>query len=345
MKERLIARWDELRRQHWWLEHLVRAWQRYKKNNGDYFAAAITYFSFLALFPTILLGVSITGYVLQHDQSLQTQLYTKIEHGLPGGFGTTVKQAVSNAISARAGVGVVGLLGLAYTGLGWIANLRAAIIAVWGQTPAKIAFVKAKLLDSAVLAGLGLGVVLSVGLTAVGTALTDQVTRKLSIPGGTVLVTLFGLLLPVAGDMLVFGLVLIRLPKAKVPRPILIRTVMLASIGFEILKVIGTFYIARVAKSPAFGVLGGIIGILVWIDLVSRFILYCASWAATASSPGAESTASSAVDVAIPADAPVTRSAAASPLTVAASLVGIGFTVGAGSVGLLRRRLRSAGDG
>ena len=59
------------------------------------------------------------------------------------------------------------------TGLGWIGNLRAAIDAVWGLgPPPKRNFVVAKVVNLLVLAGLGLGLLVSLGVTAVGTSLT-----------------------------------------------------------------------------------------------------------------------------------------------------------------------------
>jgi membrane protein len=341
VKEKLSARWGALRERYWWLDHVVRAYQTYKKNHGDFFAAAITYFSFLALFPAILLGVSIAGFVLQHDQSLQDRLFTNIEKNLPGSFGTTVHDAITQAISARTGVGIVGLVGLAYTGLGWVANLRAAIVGVWGQTPAKIAFVKAKALDSLVLVGLGLGVVLSVGLTAVGTTLADQITNKINVPGGSWLVSLIGLLLPVVGDMLVFSWVLVRLPKATVARPIVFRAALLASVGFEILKIVGSYYIGRVSHSATVGLFGSVIGILVWMDLVARYVLFCTAWTATATRTSTSGVTPSDIDV--PADAAGLTTGDAptrgiSPVGTAVSLIAVGFAAGVGAVGYLFRR-------
>ena len=42
-----------------WVRHLIAAWERLRVTNGNQYAAAITYFSFLAIFPLILLAVSI----------------------------------------------------------------------------------------------------------------------------------------------------------------------------------------------------------------------------------------------------------------------------------------------
>ena len=41
---------------------------------------------------------------------------------------------------SRTGLGVVGLIGVLLTGLGWIGNLRSAIDGVWGREPAKVNF-------------------------------------------------------------------------------------------------------------------------------------------------------------------------------------------------------------
>ena len=55
------------------VRHLVAAWKRMSATNGNQYAAAITYFSFLALFPLLLLAVSIAGFVLHsHPAAQQT---------------------------------------------------------------------------------------------------------------------------------------------------------------------------------------------------------------------------------------------------------------------------------
>ena len=77
-----------------WLDHLVRAYQRYKSTNGDHLAAAITYFSFLALFPLILLGISVAGFVLANNDALQQDLQELIRDNVPGDLGTQLSDSV-----------------------------------------------------------------------------------------------------------------------------------------------------------------------------------------------------------------------------------------------------------
>ena len=47
-----------------WLDHLVRAAGRYQSQRGDYYAAGITYFTVLSLFPLLMVAFAVAGFVL-----------------------------------------------------------------------------------------------------------------------------------------------------------------------------------------------------------------------------------------------------------------------------------------
>lgn len=286
LKAGVSQRWQAARAKHGWLDHVARGYGHYQNRHGDQLAAAITYFSFLALFPLILLGVSVTGFVLAASKDLQKKLFDQITKQVPGSFGDTLNSAIHTAIDQRAAVGVVGLVGVALTGLGWIDNLRTALDSLWGNDLRQQSFVARKLADALVLFGLGLGLVISVGITAGGTAAGHQLlvwTGLDGVTGAGTATALLAILLAILGNMLIYGWILIRLPDAQVSRRTAFRTSLLAAIGFEILKVLGTYYIARIASSPAYSLIGPALGVLVFINLVSRYSLFCAAWAATAS--------------------------------------------------------------
>jgi len=283
-KSAVSARWAGSKQRHEGLRHIVAAWNLTQRNNGSQYAAAITYFSFLALFPLLLLAVAITGFVLHSHPAAQQSLLDHITANVPGDLGKTLQSSVRTAVQHRTGVGVVGLVGVLFTGLGWIGNLRAAIDGVWGRRPRQRNFFLAKLMNLFVLAGLGLGLVLSLGLTVVGTALTDQALRLTGLDGVAgvhYLVVVLGLVLAVLGDVLIFWWLLVRLPDVAVPRRVGLQGALLAAVGFEILKIVGTVTIAKTAHSPTAGPFAGLLAVLIWIQLVARFMLYCAAWTAT----------------------------------------------------------------
>ena len=231
-----------------WLWHAYHSWGCLKSHNGTQYSAAITYFSFLALFPLLLLAASITGFVLKSDQQLQQELFDKITANVPGDFGNTLTKSIQSAIDARAGIGIVGLVGVLLTGLGWVANLRQAIDAVAGREPRRQSFLAGRLRNLLILAGLGVSVLVSIGLTVVGTAVTSQILRGLGLDGVTgisFVITAGGIILSLLGDILIFWWVLVRLPALEISPRIALRGVVLAAVGFELLKLVGTFTIAR----------------------------------------------------------------------------------------------------
>ncbi|MEO6501559.1 MAG: YhjD/YihY/BrkB family envelope integrity protein [Jatrophihabitantaceae bacterium] len=339
-------RWQALTRSRPGIAHLVAAYRHYKDNHGNDLAAAITYFSFLALFPLVLLGVSVTAFVLASRPELQSELFSQVSSNLPGGFGETVQQVIQGAIDKRAGVGAIGLAGVAVAGLGWIANLRTAIDTVWGITAKKRSFFAGKAANALVLAGLGLGVVISVGLTAGGTAASDLVLRGLGLDGVTGAGTLtwcLGILLGIAGSMVIYGWLMIWLPDIRVPRRLALRATLLAAVGFEVLKLVGTFYIDRITQSPAAAVIGPVVGVLVWIYLVSRYLLFCVAWAATAGTAGTAEAAGAEKAVPQGTAAPAGTAALAGTVAPAGTAVGrAGGQPAAGPAGASRAPLSAA---
>jgi membrane protein len=282
-KDAAGARWNALKVRSAALRHIVAAWKLLSENNGGQYAAAITYYSFLALFPLLLLAVAITGFVLHAHPAAQQSLLNHVTANVPGDLGRTLRSSIDTAIKQRTGVGIVGLVGVVLTGLGWVGNLRAAIDAVWGVRPEPGNFVMARLRNLLVLGGLGLGVLISLGLTVIGTAVTDQIVRGLGldhVSGMHAVVTVLGLLLAVVGDVVIFFWLFVQLPAANVPRRAGLRGAVLAAVGLEILKIVGTYTIAKTSHSPTAGPFAGLVAVLIWIQLVARYLLFCAAWIA-----------------------------------------------------------------
>jgi membrane protein len=335
-----LTRWWVGLRQSWrWLDHVVRAWGRYRNNAGNYLAGGIAYFSFLALFPIVLLGVSIAGFVLHARPETLQNLYDTIEKNAPGGLGKTIETAIQTAINFRTSVGVIGLAGTLFVGLGWVANLRLATSLVWGTGWIKRPFLKAKIADGIILIGLGVALIISLALTAGGTALSSFIldhTVLGSVPGSQFLTPVVGIVMAIAADIVIFGFLLIRLPQASVPPGLAFRGALLAAVGFEVLKIIGAYYLAIVGRSPAASAFGSILGVLIFFNLVFRFLLFCVAWIATAMESGAAPKPAVPEPPAPSPSAepvePTPATAGPSPTVVAGTLVGAGAAVGAGSV-------------
>jgi membrane protein len=272
------------RDQYPWLDHLIRAAQRYQDNNGDHYAAAIAYFSVLALFPLLMIAFSVLGFVLFRNPDLIDLLKSKLIEAAPEDLGKPLAKVVDTAVKQRTAVGIIGLVGAAYSGLGWIGNLREALTAQWEQVHEKGNFVKAKAGDAFALVGLGTALVVSLGLTAAGTGFSGLVLRWLRLAGyGWAHVLLAGItiLLALFGNWLVFLWVISRLPREPVTLRSAARAAVIGAIGFEILKQAATLFLSSLSGSAG-AIFGPVIGLMVFAYLVSRFILFVTAWAATA---------------------------------------------------------------
>jgi membrane protein len=276
-----------------WLDHLVRAGQSYTANHGDHYAAAITFFSVLSLMPLLMIAFATAGFVLAGNPGLLRQLQDQIHAAAPPGLGTTLDQVIDGAIRSRGGVGIVGLLGALYSGLGWMGNLREALTAQWRSTPWRLGpgeqppesegFLRTKVFDLLALLGLGAALMASFALTGIGTAFAGVVLNALGlgqIPGARLVLVVLAVAASVIGMWLVFLWVIARLPREPVPLRSATRAAWLGAVGFELIKQAFAIYLDSVTNSPTGRLFGPVIGLMVFAYFVSRFLLFLTAWAA-----------------------------------------------------------------
>ena len=268
-----------------WLDHLVRAYQRYSADGGDRLAAAVTYFGFLSVFPLVALAFSVLGYVLAGDARAQASFVASLHDNFPGLIGGAGGIKVDQIVRAKAGAGVVGLVGLALAGLGWVDALRDAIRSIWHQALPAGNFVVKKLRGILALIGLGLALAVSLAVTAMVTAATSVLLRRIGIDETTaarLFARVLGIGVVLATDTVLFVYLFTRLPRLHTPLRRVLRGAILAAVLFEILKLVGSLYIQRTTSNPVYGTVAVAVGLLVWINVVSRILLFCAAWIVTA---------------------------------------------------------------
>ncbi|MCX4097230.1 inner membrane protein YhjD [Nocardia sp. alder85J] len=286
MLSRVRARLTALVRARPWLAHIVRAGGRYQRQRANYYAAGLTYFTVLALFPMLMVGFAVAGFVLSHNPHLLSELENRIVQSMPGSLGDQVNELIDEAVRSRTSVGVLGLLGAGYAGLGWMANLRAALGELWEQPAPDGNWFGSKISDLLALLGLAAAMLLSTGLSALSSSNLGLDLLKLvhleRAPGVNVLLTITALVLAVVATWAVFAWVIARLPRQPVRLVDAAQAALIAAVAFEIWKQVASFYLKRVLTSPAGVAFGPIIGLMVFANITSRIILFTTAWAATA---------------------------------------------------------------
>ncbi|WP_125570106.1 YihY/virulence factor BrkB family protein [Nocardioides baekrokdamisoli] len=70
----MSERWDRYQRTHPWIGFPLSVVYKFFDDSGNYLAAIVTYYAFIAIFPLLLLGASILGFFLRGNEDLQNQL-------------------------------------------------------------------------------------------------------------------------------------------------------------------------------------------------------------------------------------------------------------------------------
>ncbi|GAA4211057.1 inner membrane protein YhjD [Streptosporangium oxazolinicum] len=266
-----------------WLDHLVRTFQRYQIQAGDRLAGAVSYFAFLSFFPIIALAFAVFGYFLSTRPGATEALETAINQYLPG---LAARLPIKQIAESRTSAGVIGLLGLLYAGLGAIDALRGALREISMTTEAPLNFFLAKLRDLAALVTVGTTMVTSVLVAGFATQATGVVAGWFGLSGSlvaTATIWLAGLAVSVLTDVVVFLVILRGLGRSRQPLRVLLRGALLGAAGFALLKQLAALILSGTLNNPVYGVFAVVVGLLVWINLSARVIMYAAAWTATAS--------------------------------------------------------------
>ncbi len=340
--KRLVARAKAvlatMRERHAWVDHMIRAKKHYDEVRGDRLAASVTYFGFLSLFPLLLLAYAVLGYLVEFFPDVRKNVTDFLEQQFPG-------IGVEQIAGARTTASVIGLLGLLLAGLGWVSALREAMRAVWGLGPPQRNFVLNKLFDALALVTFGLAVVISLGISNVATNATNQVLDLAGLAGSgfaQVVLPVLTIGLSIGVDVVIFVVAFTRLPGMAIPPPYLFRGALLGAVGLEVLKLVASYLVGHAVRNPAYATVAIAAGLLIWLDLISRLLLFTSSWMYTGyagPSPPADLPEKVEVPVVIPHRR---RPRLALAALTAAGLVGfrLGRTRAAGASACSRRRQR-----
>jgi membrane protein len=276
---------DRLRARYAWFDRIMRAQERYNDSKGDFYAAGITYFTVFALFPLLMVGFAAGGFVLASRPELMADIEQRIKETVSGDFGTQLVQLMDSAISSRGTVGVIGLATAAWAGLGWMSNLREALSQMWEQRAEPDGFVRTKLSDLLALVSVFVAMVLTIGLTAL--ANESVMTRVLNwlglhdVPGLTVVLPVVSWLLSALVTWLLFTWMIARLPREPIAFGSSVQGGLLATVGFELFKQVGSIYLGSVMHGPAGATFGPVLGLMVFAYVTARLVLFATAWAAT----------------------------------------------------------------
>ena len=265
--------------------HAYQSWERFNAANGNLLAAGVGYFAFFSVFPAVALAFAIFGFVLQDRPDLLAAIADTLNQILPGMVKTADNPNGIISIEAPSSLtltvtGLVSFVTQLLAGLGWGGALRTGIRGIFGFDKGKGNAVTEKARDLLVLVTLGVAVVVSAVLTSAAGGLASWVASVVGLAGNGAVVGLAGAAVGFAVDTLIMVVLLRVLSGVPLPWPSVRHAALLGALALTVLKLLGAWLIGRATANPLLGAVALSVGLLVWLNLISRVVLLSAAWAA-----------------------------------------------------------------
>lgn len=123
-----VSRLDDLQRRRPWIAFPLGVIYKFLDDQGNYLAAIVTYYAFIAVFPLLLIASSVLGFVLQGDAKLRDEVLTSALAQFPI-VGTQLGRP--EGLQGSASAVVIGGLAALYGVLGLGQAAQNAVNVVW----------------------------------------------------------------------------------------------------------------------------------------------------------------------------------------------------------------------
>ena len=264
-----------------WTDILKRTAREFQDDNLTDWAAALTYYSVMSLFPMLLALVAVLGVVGQ-DSSVTT-LIDSFRHAGLGNVADNIEKPLKQIVDGKGGAGAllgVGLLGSLWSASGYLGAFMRASNSIYEVREGR-PFWKLRPLQ----VGLTLLGVLLLSLVALGLVLTGPVAQAIgnAIGLGDTAITVWGVAKWPVMLVIVMGIVAslyFAAPNVRQPRfrwitpggALAVLAWVVASAGFA-------FYVKNFGSyDKTYGTLGGIITFLVWLWISNLALLFGAEF-------------------------------------------------------------------
>jgi membrane protein len=284
LEERVSGRISQVRARRPAVDHVVRMQEHYGRVKAGQQAGAVTYFGFLSVFPILALAFFVVGYLARVYPDAQDSLVKAIDQVFPHIIGTGDGELSLDDVQKSADtVGVLGLVGVLYAGLGWLSAMRDALVTVFEVSRKEQPnFVIGKLRDLMTLVLVGVVLLVTVSVSGVVRGFSQDVLDWVGLGSElSWLLWLLTLAFGLAANAVLFYVMFKLLAEPHTPTRSLWSGALLGALGFEALKQVSGLLLTTTEGQPAFQAFGIALILLVWINYFSRVVLYAAAWAHT----------------------------------------------------------------
>jgi len=263
----LLDRADALQRRWPPAAFAVAVWKKFSDDRAGDLAALIAYYAFVAIFPLLLVLVTLLDLVLRHDPALRHKLVDSALSAYPV-IGTQIKNSVHPLTSTGLAL-AAGLIGALFGARGVARAMQNALNSVWAvPRDRRPAFPASALRGFGLIVVIGLGQILTSFLSSLAVGAGHLVIGILAEAGI--------IALAFAGNVGVFWLALRLATAAEVSWTDLRLGAILSAVSWQALQLLGTFIVGHTLRhtSALYGVFGVVLGLMAWLYLQAQVTLY-----------------------------------------------------------------------
>jgi membrane protein len=239
---------------------------KYLRDRGPHLAAMVAYYALLSLVPFVFLAVSLLGFT---DVSASSELVRELHHLLPGQSVSDILSTV-RSIQRNAGtLGIIGLVGLVWTSLGFYSALESVMNIVFSVQ--NRAFFHQKGVTFVLLLASLVTLFASVVASTAATGWLDRhVPHLIDLQAGDFVVSL---LLTSLGAFLFLGAVYRYLTNVELHRGDVWPGALVGTVLFQISIQALPLYLRFSDQVLALRAFGGLVILLVWLYLMANIIV------------------------------------------------------------------------
>ncbi|GAA1955757.1 YihY/virulence factor BrkB family protein [Microbacterium aquimaris] len=271
----------------------VRVWRHFLQRNGFLLAAGVSYQALFAIFATIYVAFAIAGLWLGGSTEAIDALIGAINSYIPGLIGDeglfTTAQVTEIATSSSSVLGVTGIVALVtliWTAIGFITFARRAVRDIFGIPPDRRSYMLLKARDLLASAIFGAALLVGSGLGFLGVWALNLVFHMLGWPTASPAYNILARAAALLVSFLLYSAALASLVKFLTGTSLKWRQIIpgaiLGGAAITVLQLGAGWLLIYTPSNPLLATFAIFVGLLLWFRIIGVIILVASSWMAVA---------------------------------------------------------------
>ena len=259
-----------------------RSYDKFDELDGLRLGAAFSYYATFAIFPLILLSVTVVGFVVGDSDIARERILTAVASS-----DSSVTDVINQTLvsmkdaSARKTSAIIGIASLLFAASGVFVELDFTLNKIWGVKPqvgtgvvGKVKLVLAERLS-------GLACVVSIGAFLLVSLISSATLSVLAQHAGTQHAPALLQAAELGVSLVLLSLAMAAafhyVPRSRPPFRDVIGGAVLTTVLLTVLKAVFALYVSRLTTFSTYGVVGGVLALATWIYLSSQVIFFGAT--------------------------------------------------------------------